>query len=176
MPRPRICPSASCGFSLAELLVVIGILVVLLSILLPAIGRVREGARQIVCASHLRDIGAAYLMYARANQGQGPAPGRAQPQFADDWIFWNRNIDDSALARYLGGTRAGVAGSLSMSLFRRSPRVSLQLQHEHRALTGLLAQSATPPDYQGAQSGGEVTLLRRRRFGRRRCILVPDWK
>src|SRR5579859_5605545 len=89
------------GFSLVELLVVIAIIVILLSILLPTLGRVRDSARQVVCAAHLREIAAAYLMYAKANGGQGPSPARAQPQSPDDWIFWNRDIDHSALAPYL---------------------------------------------------------------------------
>ncbi|QOV90941.1 type II secretion system protein [Humisphaera borealis] len=69
------------GFTLVELLVVIGIIALLISILLPSLGRAREAAKSVVCKSQLKQLHFAWQLYQTDNRGKffdyplGGAPG-----------------------------------------------------------------------------------------------------
>jgi prepilin-type N-terminal cleavage/methylation domain-containing protein len=60
------------GFTLVELLVVIGIIAVLISMLLPALNRARQQANLINCQSNLRSIGQMMTIYVTENNGWLP--------------------------------------------------------------------------------------------------------
>ncbi len=69
------------GFTLIELLVVVAILAVLMSLLLPALGRARAASKLAACGSNLRQIGFGIHAYAIENGGyipRGPDPAHAQ--------------------------------------------------------------------------------------------------
>ena len=67
--KPR---RVSAGFTLVELLVVIGIIAVLVGILMPALQRARSQAQITNCGSNLRNLGNAVNMYAAENRGHLP--------------------------------------------------------------------------------------------------------
>jgi prepilin-type N-terminal cleavage/methylation domain-containing protein/prepilin-type processing-associated H-X9-DG protein len=76
------------AFTLVELLVVISIIALLLALLMPALGKARKQAQNVVCRSNLKQWGFAYTMYAGDNNGYF-FPGMMGPNSdsAEDWWF-----------------------------------------------------------------------------------------
>ena len=84
------------GFTLVELLVVIGIIAVLIGILMPTLSHARSQARAVHCMANMRSIGQTMLVYANNNRGRLPMgvylsgyqwPDFANPAVYDDWSF-----------------------------------------------------------------------------------------
>jgi prepilin-type N-terminal cleavage/methylation domain-containing protein len=68
------------AFTLIELLVVIGIIAVLISILLPALGAARDRAQNLQCLSNLRACGQVLIIYANQNKGYFPPMSLQSPE------------------------------------------------------------------------------------------------
>jgi len=88
--RARSMPRGGAGFTLIELLVVIAIIALLAGILFPVFAQAREKARQAACASNMRQMGLAVLMYAQDYDERLPLAASAT---ATGFLNWHHFVD-----------------------------------------------------------------------------------
>src|SRR5688572_8198541 len=87
-PNATPVTAARRAFTLVELLVVIGIIALLIAILIPVLGRVREQAKGAQCMSNLRQIGGALHMWLNENKHGGTIATVQGVPSKDQYVYY----------------------------------------------------------------------------------------
>lgn len=85
------------AFTLIELLVVIAIIALLLSIISPALNKVKESARSVICLSNLKQLGVSFEMYVMNNDQSFPAGWNSGKMWMIDLLSYYNGGDDIRL-------------------------------------------------------------------------------
>ena len=101
------------GFTLVELLVVIGIIALLIGILLPTLSRARDASKATACLSNQRQIGTAFVMYINDHENAIPTIARD-----NGWKPWSsRNYGLPSPGPAINQLRAGQRWNFHRAMF-----------------------------------------------------------
>lgn len=124
------------GFTLVELLVVIGIIAILMSLLLPTLGRVKEQANRTACASNLRQLGIMVQLYATQHRDYVPLG------------YWNGQKQVTYLFHFNDSNREYYSqlGLLALTGICTEPKPLYCPSENHDWLMFQTATNTWPPD------------------------------
>ena len=122
------------GFTLVELLVVIAIISILAALLMPAVLKGRDQAHMATCASNMRQIGAAILLFAGDHDGAFPPASGGYGDLLGNHITW-----DDLISGYDGRPALDLGSMRSRTLNYNTHGSANQYRcHSYRSLANLI--------------------------------------
>ena len=156
------------GFTLVELLVVIGIIALLISILLPSLSSARKQANLVKCASNLRQIGTTTHLYANENKGFVPRDYNHGTQYLTGQYLWAEQLGKYFMKDFVSVGHSDTSIARDKALKEQFARIEVyqcpSFENEEQALDYVINGFQISPQYFGsgrAQPTMNITQIKR---------------